>query len=208
VYYKERTNLRLTLERRSTGKQCQVLPRSRSVESLSQEFAERVLTYITLDEDWKTRIMEALVDDGGITGAKAYKVQVERMSKALENLRKQHLWGDISDMDYRKERADLERQINAIAPNSTPVEMPSLERAVQLLKDLPALWQHPGVTNKQRESLVQNVFSKICLDGGTLVAIEPKPAYAPLFADILLQNSVGYCDLKSTLTRDILLRKY
>jgi hypothetical protein len=45
----------------------------------------------------------------------------ERLRKALENLRKQHLWGDISDIDYRRERADLERQIQALTTHTIPV---------------------------------------------------------------------------------------
>ena len=197
IYYKGEANLRLTHERRSLGKQCDVLPRSRSVESLNQEFADRVLTYVTLDEGWKNRIMAALTNNGGVSEAKANQIQAERLHKALENLRKQHLWGDISDIDYRRDRAELERQIKVITPDTTPTEMPNLERAAQLLKELPTLWQHEGVDNKQREALIQEVFNKISLDGKSLVAVEPKPAYSPLFADILLQNSFGYRDLNS-----------
>jgi hypothetical protein len=44
----------------------------------------------------------------------------------------------------------------ALTSFSPSTIMPNLERAAQLLKDLPALWQHPGVTNKQRESLIQD----------------------------------------------------
>jgi hypothetical protein len=125
-------------------------------------------------------------------------IQAERLRKALENLRKQHLWGDISDIDYKRERAELERQLKAVTPDATPIELPNLERAAKLLNELPALWQHPGVDNKQRESVIQEVFTKINMDGGSQVSIEPKPDYAPLFADIVLQNSLGYRDLKST----------
>jgi hypothetical protein len=67
-----------------------------------------------------------------------------------------------------------------------------MERAAQLLNEMPALWQHPGVTNKQRESLVQEVFNKISVDGDALVTVEPKPEYAPLFADMLTHQPVGY----------------
>ncbi len=79
-----------------------------------------------------------------------------------------------------------------LTPDTTPVEMPNLERAAQLLNEMPVLWQHPGVTNKQRESLVQEVFNKISLDGEALVAVEPKPEYALFFADILTHPAVGY----------------
>ncbi|MFC2021199.1 hypothetical protein ACFLU1_05380 [Chloroflexota bacterium] len=146
VYYKDRTKLRLIHERHSQGKQCNILPKSRSVESLNKEFGERVLSYIKLDEEWKIRIMAVLMNNGGITKDRANQNQAERLSKVLENLRKQHLWNDISDVDYRRERVDLERQIKALTPNTTHVEMPDMERAVQLLNEMPVLWQHPGVT--------------------------------------------------------------
>ncbi|MFC2042411.1 hypothetical protein ACFLTV_02840, partial [Chloroflexota bacterium] len=66
-----------------------------------------------------------------------------------------------------------------------------------LLNEMPVLWQHPGVTNKQRELLVQEVFHKIILDGETLVAVEPSPEYAPLFTDILTSPVVGYREFDS-----------
>ena len=197
VYYKDRTKLRLIHERHSQGKQCNTLPKSRSVESLNKEFGERVLAYVNLDEGWKTRIIAALMSNGGISEDKPDQKQAERFRKVLENFRKQHLWGDISDVDYKRERADLERQIKALTLDTTPVEMPNLERAAQLLNEMPVLWQHPGVTNKQRESLVQEVFNKISLDGEALVAVEPKPAYAPLFADILMHAALGYPEFDS-----------
>ena len=91
----------------------------------------------------------------------------------------------------------MERQLKAVTPDIIPIELPNLERAAKLLNELPALWQHPGVTDKERESVIQEVFTKINVDGDALVSIEPKPDYAPLFADILLQNSLGYRGLKS-----------
>jgi DNA invertase Pin-like site-specific DNA recombinase len=197
VYYKDHTKLRLIHERHSQGKQCKIMPKSRSVESLSQEFAERVLAYVKLDEGWKTRTMAVLTSDGGVTHDKANQEQAEKLNKVLENLRKQHLWGDISDVDYRHERGELARQINDLSRDTTPVQMPNMERAAQLLNEMPVLWQHPGVTNKQRESLVHEVFNKISINGEALVAVEPKPEYAPLFADMLTHQPVGYRDLDS-----------
>ena len=139
----------------------------------------------------------AVILNGGVTENKANQDQANRLSKVLENLRKQHLWGDISDGDYRREKADLERQIKTLTPDTTPIEMPNMERAAQLLNEMPALWQHPGVTNKQRESLVQEVFNKISIDGDALVTVEPKPEYAPLFAEMLTHTLNGYREFDS-----------
>lgn len=193
VYYRGRTGLRLTHERRALGRKCDTWPRSRSVVSLNKEFGERVLACIKLDEGWKDLIVAALRSNDEVKGIQE---QSDRLLKALENLRKQHLWGDISDDDYRGERVSLERQLKVANPDPRPTAIPNLEKAVQLLNDLPALWSHQGVTNEQRESLVQEVFARITIDGKALVAVEPKPAYLPLFAAMQIQKFVGYHGLE------------
>ena len=154
------------------------------------------MPYLTLDDDWKTRILNALERDGPQqqdTG------QVERLEHALERLRKQHLWGDLSDKEYRREREGLERRLKLVA---TPVQshhLPNLETAAGLLRDLPALWLHAGVTDGQRETLVQEVFRRITIDGKDFVSIEPKAEYVPLFAVIASGQKYGYREFDPTL---------
>ena len=72
--------------------------------------------------------------------------------------------------------------MKAFDTGETPAALPNLERAAQLLNDMPALWSHPGVTDEQREALVREMFEQVRLRGTDLVAIEPKPEYQPLFA--------------------------
>ena len=60
--------------------------------------------------------------------------------------------------------------------------MPNLDRASRLLQDLPALWKHPGVTAAQQRGLAREVFQEVRLREGRLVAVRPRPRYAPLFA--------------------------
>ena len=119
------------------------------------------------------------------------------LKEPLENLRKQHLWGDLSGEGYRKERERLERQLKLIKRPAQPPELPNLERAARLLEDMPSLWQHPGVTHEQREALVREVFHRITIDGKEFVGIEPNAAYIPLFAAMLTGQKVGYRGPKS-----------
>ncbi len=119
------------------------------------------------------------------------------MRRALENLRKQHLWGDLSDEKYRRERESLERQLKLVAQPAQPPQLPNLERAAKLLEDMPTFWLHPGVTHGQRESLVREVFRRITIDGKEFVSIEPQPAYVPIFAAMLTGQKVGYRVLDS-----------
>jgi len=44
---------------------------------------------------------------------------------------------------------------------------------------------------------VQEVFNKISIDGDALVTVEPKPEYAPLFAEMLTHTLNGYREFDS-----------
>ena len=185
----EETDLRITHERRGPGRECEAWPRSGSVSSLVAQFADRVLAHMRLDAGWKAGIIKVLGQEKPSTGDER---QGETIQRALVNLRKQHLWGDLPDEEYRRERAALDRQLRSVQPSPRSPQLPNLERAAQLLSDLPALWLHPGVSHEQRESLVREVFKRITIDGRKFVAIEPQPVYVPLFATMLLDPKVDY----------------
>ena len=159
------------------------------MESLNSQFGDRVLRHLHLDESWKRRVLAALQEEGPKPADQSRDVGLRH---AIENLRKQHIWGDIADDDYRRERTALERQIKLFTSSVNPANLPNLEKAAGYLKDLPRLWSHPGVTHEQRESLVKGVFSSITIDGESLISIEPMPAYVPLFAAIVIDKGVGY----------------
>ena len=91
----------------------------------------------------------------------------------------------------------LERELKGLTRSQLPVQLPNLERAAQLLGDLPSLWCHPGVTDVQRESLIQEAFLSILINGNEIMSIEPKPNYAPLFATLANAPKVGYRRLDS-----------
>ena len=97
----ENEDLRLSHERRGSGRHRDARPRSRSVSSLMDQMAQRVMPYMTLDSTWKSRILAVL---GAEEPEKQDQGQRDRLERALENLRKQHKWGDLSDVEYRRER--------------------------------------------------------------------------------------------------------
>ena len=158
VHYRGSTILRLTHERRALGRRCDTWPRSRSVDSLNQEFGDRVLKQLHLDDGWKTLVISALQGEQEI---KNHDVQREQLHRAIENLRKQHLWGDISDDYYRRDRIVLERQIKSMTPDHLYANLPNLERAAQLMNDLPALWVSSwrNAINKEK-SLLRKYLSR------------------------------------------------
>ena len=91
--------------------------------ALVDQMGERVFPYLKLDKCWKPRIVAALraQEPGDHDPGKE-----KRYKTALENLRKQHLWGDVSDEKYQIEKEGLERQLKLAAPPvpSDPVAQP------------------------------------------------------------------------------------
>jgi hypothetical protein len=102
--------LRMTHERWALGRRCKVWPRSQSVDSLIQEFNQRMLRHLHLDARWKDLIMAAL---RGGQKTERDDDQRGRLLTAHENLRKEHKWGHITHANYLREWAGLDRQIQA-----------------------------------------------------------------------------------------------
>jgi hypothetical protein len=155
------------------------------------------MPYLKLDITWKTRVIAALKTQTPQTGN---QIQERRLIGALENLRKQHVWGDLSDEKYKSERETLARQLKLVSAPTPMPQLPNLERSAQFLDDLQVLWQHPGATDQQREELIREVFHRITIEGKDFQSIEPKPAYAPLFASMVTDERYGYQELESTPT--------
>ena len=168
---------------------CSMRPRSIDATMVESDFADKVLGCINLDEGWRDAVLKVLANEGPRPD---HSLDMKRIEGAISNLRKQHLWGAISDEVFRKEHQILRRQLRTLMPPTSPKMTPNLDRAAQLLQDLPALWQHPGVSPEQRRDMAREVFQEIRLRQGRLVAVTPKPNYAPLFAYSLInQTGVG-----------------
>ncbi len=62
------------------------------------QFRDSILPYFTLDDDWKSIIFNAMNKKPEVS---THDEDRNRIKQALKNLRKQHLWGDITDEEYR-----------------------------------------------------------------------------------------------------------
>lgn len=141
------------------------------------------LRYMNLGEDFTGRALKAVAQDCQDDTATG---QVRRLERELEALRLQHRLGDISDEEYIRDREKVRLQLVAIRSRSTRVNMPNLERASELLNSLPALWQHPGVEDTQRQQLLRELFEEVGIRGSEVVAVRPRALYAPHFAYLAL----------------------
>ena len=186
--------LRLIHERQEGGHSCDASPKSYSIEPLRQQFNDRVLTHLHLPDDWKKMIM-------GLTRGDEQKTvddtQKKRMEQALERTKQLYKWGDLTEDEYRKERVELEKQLKLLNPVPQTYDMPNLDRAAQLLNDMPSLWNNQGVTDEQREALIKGIFNSIIVDSKQITAIEPKPEYSPLLASIIVKDQYAYCGVNS-----------
>ena len=116
-------------------------PSSVGAAKIEQEFADRFLACVQLDDDWLQTVLKVLANHGPQPD---HSVDVKRTEAALANLRKQHLWGAIDDETFQAEHWVLQRQVKSFQPSSLQPMMPNLERASRLLQDLPAPWNHLG----------------------------------------------------------------
>lgn len=73
---------------------CEMRPLSLSAVRIEDEFAERVLPYLILDDGWQTAVLQALSQEGPEPDR---SIELKRVESVLANLRKQHLWGAVSD---------------------------------------------------------------------------------------------------------------
>lgn len=146
---------------------------------MEEGFANGVLSHIHLDDGWRDAILKAIANEGPEPD---HTIEIRRIEGAMANLRKQHLWGVIEDDEFKRQYRELERQRKVLVTPKVSTLTPNLDRAASLLRDLPALWRHPGVTQEQRRELTREVFEELRIREGRLVAAKPKPQYAPLFA--------------------------
>jgi len=168
----------LILELEHHVRRCGVKPNQVPLYAIATEFDLKVLPHLRLDDGWR-RVVLACLDTGYRTTDEA---EVKRLDSALAHLRELYMWGDIDTAEYQAKRDALERQRKSVASRLVPQETPNLDRAAQLLRDLPTLWHHPGVLESQRQALLQEVFEGIYIEGRKIMAVEPRPQYKPLFA--------------------------
>ncbi len=160
-------------------RRCDMRPQSVSAPSVEREFAQQVLASVNLDEGWREAVLRAIAAE---SPEPDHSLEVRRIDAALANLRKQHLWGAVDDEAFKADLEALQRQRRALENTPSGVAAPNMDSAARKLRDLPALWAHPGVTLEQRRDLVRKVFEEVRLREGKLVGVKPQPQYTPLFA--------------------------
>ena len=102
--------------------------------------------------------------------------EAERLARELERWRRLYVLGEIDEGRYRREASPLKRHL---AELQRPQEVLDVERAVNCLRDMGALWTESP--RRQQREFVREVFERMVVKGAELASITPKPLYSPLF---------------------------
>ena len=95
----------------------------------------------------------------------------------LENLRKQHEWGDLSDTEYRAAREGVERQL-VLLPD--PDKIVSFDHRRDIVISMAENIER--ATAAQRRSLIELLVQRVRVEGRSVAAILWTPAAASVIA--------------------------
>ncbi len=97
----------------------------------------------------------------------------------LDRLQDLYVLGDLTKPRYIMRRQTLEEELQRLAPPADP----DLDRAQELLGDFARFW-HAEPNPAERRKLLASLFDHIWQDDGRIVAVKPRPAFAPYFKAI------------------------
>lgn len=98
------------------------------------------------------------------------------LEERLRRIRDLYELGDLARADYLARRQALQAELAELAPEP----LPDRGQAERVLDDFSIFWRQEEDAEAKRQ-LLQLVFERVWLDGGTVVAVRPKPAFAPFF---------------------------
>jgi len=102
-----------------------------------------------------------------------------RLEKALETLRQQHLWGDLTDEQYRSERAEIEAMLAALPARATDKLVAFDEARARLLSMPEAI---AVATPERRAEIVPLLVGRVTANRTTgMTGLEWTPPAAPFF---------------------------
>ncbi len=111
-----------------------------------------------------------------------------RLEKALESLRKQHQWGDLSDDDYRAERREIEAALATLPARGTDTLVAFDEARARLLSMPEAI---AAASPERRAEIVGLLVERVTATRQTgLTGLEWTAPAAPFFRLVLSERAV------------------
>ncbi len=160
--------------------------RSHSADRLEGQMGQLLSSRLRLPSDWEQLCLQQLAEEQ--QPGREIERQRQHLERARKKLQQMYTWGDMGEHEYRTQREEIARQLLAL-PEPRPVILKDMRHGAELLRDVGALWSHPGVSQEQREAFVDELFEKIQLDEIGIRAILPRAEYRDLLA--VVQASWG-----------------
>ena len=175
--------------RHSAGIRCSS-KRSHPADRIEAQFGEVLSALFRVPGGYRELVLRELRTEEG-TSEPAVEPAAERVRATLARLKQLYLWGDIGEVDYRRQRETLRRQLASLEPRRESKGVHDAERAAELLSDMRTLWAHPGVTQEQRQAFVEEAFEEIQVADDGIAAVLPRGPYLLLAALAAGMEMVG-----------------
>ena len=108
--------------------------------------------------------------------------------RALESLRKQHQWGDLTDDAYRDERRAIEADLARLPATTTDTLVAFDEARVRLLSMPDAI---AAASPERRAEIVRLLVGRVeCTKAQGMSGLEWTPPAAPFFRRVLSERAV------------------
>jgi hypothetical protein len=125
--------------------------------------------------DYQHKVLDAMAS---ITRVSAEDGMSQHVLEArLDRIKNLYRWCDMSQTDYLRERAEIQKQLDTMKPP------PEQEQTLSALASLPtkvrSAWN--AATQKERNQLARTLLESIRIDGDQAVGIKPRVAFTPFF---------------------------
>ncbi len=135
----------------------------------------RIVSAIVLPEAWMDRVLAQiqLADE-----VKRVAQERKNAELRLKRLAQVYLDGVMSEDEYRRQKRLLQDRLASLVVTGVD----AAREAGTLLGELPALWESADLEERRR--LLMTMLDAVYVDSGeekAIVAIQPKPAFLPLF---------------------------
>ena len=148
--------------------ECATNNRSIMADAIDKQI-ETILTSVELQPGWRDRIAQLVVADHNGPDPVDLKERKRRLSRAYANMA-------FSDAEYETKLREIEASLRL----TEQVELPTLEEAAQLFRDIPQLWKE--ATPEEQRKLLSPLLERVYVDmeSGRIGAIAPAPGFRRL----------------------------
>lgn len=148
---------------------------------------------LILPADWLGQVLRAARKFANPETQQDVKNESAKLQAALQRAMQLYLWGDLDEIEYRREKVKLELALKQLGSQTLEPAMlvPRLESGVEVMKSARTLWEAPGVTQETKGQLVRELFEEVKVGLEGIVSVRPRPEYVPLFACAEYVNGRG-----------------